>query len=89
MKWIKVDSDLPDDQTLVWVKLPHEEPIVRLYQNDSFGLGERDYEVTYWSEYKSPYPPNLASQHHKPLSSGRDWDHREPHFSEYSLSLVR
>ena len=82
-------DELPENGSLVWVKLPGEKPIVRLYQNDSFGLGDRDFEVTGWANYLGQLPSYPDSHDYKPLSTRPIWDHNIRHSSELSLSLVR
>ena len=88
MKWNSLD-ELPENGSLVWVKLPGERPLVRLYQNDSFGLGQRDYEVTEWMLYQGQTFQYLKSHAGKPLSIRRVSDHSNPGSSEWSLNLVR
>lgn len=88
MKFKSLD-ELPENGSLVWVKLPGERAIVRLYQNDSFGLGDRDFEVSGWANYlgkSQNYPKSLD---YKPRSIRRVLDHTFQHSSELSLSLVR
>ena len=82
-------DELPENGSLVWVKLPGEKPIVRLYQNDSFGLGDRDFEVVGWSNYLGQLSGYPESHDYKPQSIRQAWDHTFQHSSELSLSLVR
>ena len=83
MNWNNLD-ELPDNGSLVWVKLPGERAIVRLYNNDSFGLGDRDFEVNGWAYYQGQ-----ASLNHTPKSTPRAWDRTFHDSSELTLSLVR
>lgn len=88
MKFKSLD-ELPENGSLVWVKLPGERAIVRFYQNDSFGLGDRDFEVIGWLYYRGQDFQYLKHHHCKPLSTRQAWDHNTVHSSELSLSLVR
>jgi hypothetical protein len=88
MKFNSLD-ELPENGSLVWVKLPGERAIIRLYQNDSFGLGDRDFEVIGWHYYQGQTFQYLKHHDYKPLSTRRAWDHSTLHSSELSLSLVR
>ena len=83
MNWKNLD-ELPENGSLVWVKLPGEKPIVRLFHNDSFGLGDRDYDVNGWAYYRGQ-----AFLSYKPESTPRAWDRTFGDSSELSLSLVR
>ena len=88
MKWNTLD-ELPENGSLVWVRLPRQRPIVRLYQNDSFGLGEQDFEVTGWINYLGQSDRYLKHHDCKPLSTRLILGHTCQDFSELSLSLVR
>lgn len=88
MNWIPLD-ELPENGCLVWVKLPNQDPTVRLFENDSFGLGERDFQVIGWIPYQCPTAQRLNSRDHKLLSTLQAWDRNNQHSSELSLSLVR
>jgi hypothetical protein len=88
MYWNSLD-ELPENGSLVWVKLPGERPLVRLFQNDSFGLGERDFEVTAWTNYRGQLLENQESPDYTLKSTLRVWDHNIRDSSELSLSLVR
>jgi hypothetical protein len=82
-------DELPENNSLVWVKLPGKRPFVRLYQNDSFGLGDRDFEVIGWSNYRHQSFSYLKHHDYKPLSIRPASDHTCQDFSELSLNLVR
>ena len=88
MKFNSLD-ELPENGSLVWVKLPGERAIVRLYQNDSFGLGDRDFEVIGWMLYQGQTFQDPESLDYKKRSIRRVLDHSIRHSSELSLSLVR
>ena len=88
MKWNSLD-ELPENGSLVWVKLPGERPIIRLFQNDSFGLGERDFEVIGWANYRGQLGGNQDVPNYSSKSIPRAWDHTFQDSSELSLSLVR
>ena len=88
MKFNSLD-ELPENGSLVWVKLPGEKAIVRIYQDDSFGLGDRDFEVIGWANYLGQLTSYPDSHDYKPLSIRRVLDHNIRHSSELSLSLVR
>lgn len=83
MNWKTLD-ELPENGSLVVVKLPHSKPIVRIYENDSFGLDEDDFRITKWSYYRGQ-----SSLDHNPLSIGLTEGHSIQHSLEWSLSLVR
>ena len=87
MNWNYLD-ELPENGSLVWVKLPGERPIVRLFQNDSFGLGDRDFEVTAWANYQGQVAYDLEHRDYRPRSTQRAWDHSNQHSLEWSLRLV-
>lgn len=88
MNWNSLD-ELPENGSLVWVKLPGEDPLVRLYENDSFGLGQRDYEVTAWTNYRGQSLYYLESHDYRPLSTRRVSDRSNQHSLELTLNLVR
>ena len=88
MKFNSLD-ELPENGSLVWVKLPGERPIVRLYQNDSFGLGDRDFEVNGWSYYQSQRLENPKPHYYNPLSTSRAGDHINQDVSGLFLNLAR
>jgi hypothetical protein len=88
MKWNSLD-ELPDNGSLVWVKLPNQDPIVRLFHNDSFGLGERDFQIIGWIPHQRETAHHLNIRDHKLLSTLQVWDRNNQHSSELSLSLVR
>lgn len=48
MKWIKINEDLPNDGDMVCVKIPNKKPFICIYKNDSFGLGDTDFQVSCW-----------------------------------------
>lgn len=83
MKFNSLD-ELPENGSLVWVKLPGERAIVRLYNNDSFGLGDRDFDVNGWAYYRGQ-----ASLNYMPESNPRAWGRTFLGSSELSLNLVR
>jgi len=87
MKWNTID-ELPENGSLVWVKLPGEKPIVRLFQNDSFGLGERDFEVVKWSHFRGQSLSDQECPDYKRQSIRRALDHTFRNSSEWSLNLV-
>ena len=87
MNWNYLD-ELPENGSLVWVKLPDENPIVRLYQNDSFGLGDRDYEVTAWANYQGQRLYDRERPDYRTQSTQRVSDHSNQHSLEWSLRLV-
>lgn len=88
MNWNNLD-ELPENGSLVWVKLPNENPIVRLFQNDSFGLGERDFEVTAWANYQGQLALDPKYLDYTPRSIRQVWDHSNQHSLELTLNLVR
>lgn len=88
MKFNSID-ELPENGSLVWVKLPGERAIVRLYQNDSFGLGDRDFEVIGWANYLGQGALYPDSHDYKQQSIRRVLDHSIRRSLELSLSLVR
>ena len=88
MKFNSLD-ELPENGSLVWVKLPGEKPLVRLFQNDSFGLGERDFEVIGWANYRGRPLWHRESLDYNERSTQRASDHSNRDSSEWSLSLVR
>lgn len=88
MKFNSLD-ELPENGSLVWVKLPGEKAIVRLFQNDSFGLGDRDFEVIGWANYLGQLPSYPENLDYRRQSIRRVLDHNILHSSELSLSLVR
>jgi hypothetical protein len=57
MTWINVDDQLPENNTLCWAYIPNKGIILRLYSCDAFGLGDEDYAITYWMEFRKK--PNL------------------------------
>jgi len=87
MNWKTLD-ELPENGSLVWVKLRNETPIVRLYQNDSFGLGDRDYEVIGWANYQGQLVYDQERHDYTPRSIRRVSDHSNQHSLEWSLRLV-
>jgi len=87
MNWNYLD-ELPENGSLVWVKIPGKRPIVRLFQNDSFGLGDRDFEVTAWANYQGQLLCDLEHLDYRPRSIRQAWDHSNQHSSELSLRLV-
>jgi hypothetical protein len=88
MKFHSLD-ELPENNTLVWVKLPGEKLIMRLYQNDSFGLGDRDFEVIGWSNCPQQPLGDQAFLDCKQRSIRRVLDHINLGSLTPSLSLVR
>lgn len=88
MKFKSLD-ELPENGSLVWVKLPGERAIVRLYQNDSFGLGDRDFEVIGWANYLGQLASYPESLDYKRQSIRQVLDHSIQHSSELTLNLVR
>lgn len=87
MKWNTLD-ELPENGSLVRVKLPGKRPFLCLYQNDSFGLGDKDFEITDWLPYQLRTFRYLRNHHYKPKSTQQAWDHSNLHSSELSLNLV-
>ena len=88
MKFNSLD-ELPENGSLVWVKLYGLRPFKTIYENDSFGLGDRDFEVTGWSNCLEQPLADQASLDYKQRSTRRAWGHNTLHSSELSLSLVR
>ena len=59
MNWISINQDLPANGTLCWAFIPGKGIILRLYEEDSFNLGESDFEVTHWQAFSKPQYPHL------------------------------
>lgn len=51
MNWINIDEDLPSNGSKVCVKLSNNKSIVCTYKNDSFGLGDLDFQVLKWMPF--------------------------------------
>lgn len=88
MKFHSLD-ELPENGSLVWVKLYGLRPFKTIYENDSFGLGDRDYEVIGWANYQGQLPSYPNSLDYKQRSIRQVSGHSIQHSSELSLSLVR
>ena len=49
MNWTKINDELPEDGYLVFVKIGRKKvDTLCKYNNDSFGLGDLDFEVSKW-----------------------------------------
>lgn len=85
MNWINIEEDFPIDQDLVCVKLERGDVAICRYRNDSFGLGDNDFEVIQW---RSMFVPDQASPNHILQPTGQAWDHINGDFSGLQRNLV-
>lgn len=87
MNWIDILEELPDNGTIVYVMIVNKIEIMCLYNNDSFGLGDHDYNVTKW---RLAFPYSKADPKHpyySPRSTSHTADHRGAYSSRLSPSL--
>ena len=89
MDWISIDDKLPDNNTLCWAYIPNRGIILRLYRQDGFGMGDTDYEIAYWMEFKKPQIPNCIVLDRIPLSIVRGWDHKVGDFEQLRQHLAQ
>jgi hypothetical protein len=75
MKWIKLDEALPENDTLCWVNLAGEDPLLCLYANDSFGLGDDDFKILAWKEARVILNRPKEDRYCSPESTSQEPDH--------------
>lgn len=81
MTYIKITEDLPINGSFVYAKMKGKPEMLRLYKDDSFGLGDDDYLVTRWRYvFSETMTPDQVSQRCSPLSTS----HTEGHTFAYS-----
>lgn len=74
MKWHQLDEGLPSEKSLVWVYIEGKGVILRLYDNDSFGLGDDDFNVLVWQEFSCPHKPDLKNLCQNQLYTSQEQD---------------
>lgn len=72
MSWISVDDQLPENNTLCWAYIPNKGIILRLFSCDGFGLGDDDYDISYWMKFTKPQKPSYTDLHQILLSNERE-----------------
>jgi len=85
MNWINIEEDFPVDQDLVCVKLERGDVAICRYRNDSFGLGDSDFDVIQW---RSMFVPDQACQNQPPRPTELTWGHKDVCSSELRRNLV-
>lgn len=88
MKWTPIDDDLPKEKSLCWAYIENKGVILRLYDNDSFGLGDDDYSVLAWQEFRSPRKPDVKDFFQSQLCTSPELDRIDVDSSTLYQSLV-
>lgn len=74
MSWISVDDALPENNTLCWAYIPYKGIILRLFSGDGFGLGDLDYEVSYWMKFNKPILPDCIVLPENRSRGEKEWN---------------
>jgi len=85
MEWIEIEEDLPFENAMVYAELPRKKIVWCIYQNDSFGLGDNDFDVIRW---QYAMLPDLKHQNCNLRSTLQAEDHKDVYSSELRLNLV-
>ena len=85
MTWTNIEEDFPTDQDLVCVKLERGDVAICRYRNDSFGLGDTDFEVTQW---RSVAATHQACPNSLPQPTERAWDRKGVYSSVLQRNLA-
>jgi len=88
MDWININEDLPENGTLCWVFVPRKEILLRVFQEDSFNLGDDDYQVTHWQPFSKPQYPDIHDLRQNPESISLAVGHKVVCFSGLSRNLA-
>lgn len=84
MNWVNIIEELPENGTIVYVKMRNKSELICLYSNDSFGLSDHDFKVTKW---KIAFPYAKGDPKH-PYYSPRSSSHKMDHKDAYSSKLL-
>ena len=77
MNWISLEDAFPEENGLYWVIIESKGVILRLYDNDSFGLGDDDFNVLAWQQFRSPCKPDVKGFFQNQLCTSPELDHRD------------
>lgn len=81
MEWISIVCDIPPEGAIVYAYVHRKATLLCKYVNDSFGLGDLDFDVTKWC-YAFPQRVDRAPLYYKPRSNQHIEDRRAAYFSE-------
>jgi len=89
MSWISVDDQLPENNTLCWAYIPNKGIILRLFSCDGFGLGDDDYDISYWMKFTKPQKPSYTYHESIQLPTSQVWSRRVVDFEGLRQHLGR
>lgn len=85
MKWININKDFPAEGSIVFVRIENiDGEMLCKFKNDSFGLGDLDFNVTKW-RYAIP---NVSTNLKSPYYNLQSTSHTEDRKDAYSLELL-
>jgi len=88
MNWTLVEEDLPSKNGHYLVYLVKKGPILSYFENDSFGLGDDDYNVLAWQQFKPLCKPDVNCFFQNQLCTSPTPDHTDVDSSTLYRNLV-
>ena len=86
MKWTEIEEDFPEEGEVVCVVGPTKDSLVCVYENDSFGLGDYDFQVTRWRHILLD---DLKRLNYNRGSTAPTWGHKGAGLPARQVSLAR
>lgn len=85
MNWISIINEIPPNGAIVFARTKGKTELLCKFTNDSFGIGDMDFEVVKWRYAVPPTKEGQAFRHYTPRSTS----HTEDHKDVYSLELLQ
>ena len=69
LNWTNIINELPEEGSIVFVRIGRKKTdILCRFRNDSFGLGDDDFQVSKWRYVVPPNSPGPKHPYYNPLS---------------------